>query len=60
MNSNHRFVAIFSLLGVVSISAGMGFKSVFEYSPTVGWLSGFIFFLVSAFFANKLISEKEK
>lgn len=36
MNKNRRYTLFFLMLGVSSISGGMGLKNVFEYSPTIG------------------------
>lgn len=45
------------MLGVAAISGGMGLKNIFEYSPSVGWVVGFIFFVISSYFAVKLKQE---
>lgn len=54
MNKNRRYTLFFLMLAVASISSGMGLKNVFEYSSTIGWGVGFVFFVISSYFACKL------
>lgn len=54
MNKNRRYTLLFSMLGFSAISGGMGLKDIFEYSPSIGWILGFIFFITSSYFAVKL------
>lgn len=53
MRDNQRFTSIFTFLGIIFISGGMGLKNVFEYAPTIGCLGGFVFFLSGFYFATK-------
>jgi hypothetical protein len=47
MNKNRKLTVLFVLLASVSISGGMVLKDYFEYSPTIGWISGLVFLLLS-------------
>lgn len=56
MNKNRRYTLYFLILGVAAVS-GMGLKSIIQYSPTIGWGLGFVFFVISSYFACKLKQE---
>lgn len=53
MVRRRNYGLLFIMLGVAAISAGMGLRDILEYSPTYGWISGFIFFVLGAFLMGK-------
>ncbi|MGG0302667.1 hypothetical protein ABEY59_03500 [Bacillus albus] len=48
-----RYPIFLGLLGSFFISSGMILQHVFPYSPSIGWISGFICFLSASYFATK-------
>ncbi|MGM2787326.1 hypothetical protein [Bacillus cereus group sp. Bce018] len=48
-----RYPIFLSLLGNFSISSGMLLQYILPYSPSIGWILGFICFLTASYFAMK-------
>ncbi|PEI66264.1 hypothetical protein COL68_03930 [Bacillus wiedmannii] len=48
-----RYPIFLSLLGSFFISSGMLLQHILPYSPSIGWIVGFIFFLTASYFAMK-------
>ncbi|OTX55104.1 hypothetical protein BK723_09690 [Bacillus thuringiensis serovar pondicheriensis] len=48
-----RYPIFLSLLGSFSISSGMLLQYILPYSPSIGWILGFICFLTASYFAMK-------
>ncbi|MCC2462707.1 hypothetical protein LKL90_20245 [Bacillus mobilis] len=48
-----RYPIFLGLLGSFFISSGMVLQHIFPYSPSIGWISGFICFLSASYFAMK-------
>ncbi|WP_458413261.1 hypothetical protein ACNQFZ_21210 [Schinkia sp. CFF1] len=53
MKKYRKFTVLFGLFAPAFISVGMVLKDYFEYSPTVGWVGGFVFSLFALIFAVK-------
>ncbi|OAS82732.1 MULTISPECIES: hypothetical protein [Metabacillus] len=52
-----NWTVLLVMLAISSISGGMALKSTFEYSPTFGWLLGFVCFLSAGFVATKKLKS---
>ncbi|PDZ64888.1 hypothetical protein CON30_20720 [Bacillus cereus] len=48
-----RYPIFLGLLGSFFISSGMVLQHILPYSPSIGWLSGFICFLSASYLAMK-------
>lgn len=48
-----KLTVALALLAPAFISGGMALRDYFEFSPTVGWISGFVLLLLSLNFAVK-------
>ncbi|AAU15749.1 group-specific protein [Bacillus cereus E33L] len=48
-----RYPIFLGLLGSFFISSGMALQHILPYSPSVGWILGFICFLTASYFAVK-------
>ncbi|HFJ9248962.1 MULTISPECIES: hypothetical protein [Bacillus] len=48
-----RYPIFLSLLGSFSISSGIVLQHILPYSPSIGWILGFICFLSASYFAMK-------
>lgn len=51
-------VSFLSLLGAAAIMLGMAAKNLIEYAPTIGWLSGFLLFLIATAIALRARRQK--
>lgn len=51
MKKNHILTLLLLLLALTFISAGMVLKVYIGFSPTVGWIGGLVFLLLSLHFA---------
>ncbi|WP_088079534.1 hypothetical protein [Bacillus mycoides] len=49
----HRYPIFLSLLGSFFISSGMILQHILPYSPSIGWILGFICFLSASYFTMK-------
>ncbi|MGN7892819.1 hypothetical protein ACTJJY_11970 [Bacillus sp. 22475] len=52
-----RYSILLSLFGSFFISSGMLLQHVLPYSPSIGWILGFICFLSASYFATKNINN---
>jgi ABC-type transport system involved in cytochrome c biogenesis permease component len=52
-DKNRKTAVVFVWMALAFISGGMGLKDYFEYSPTIGWIGGFILLLLSLNFSIK-------
>ncbi|GAA0327609.1 hypothetical protein GCM10008967_17640 [Bacillus carboniphilus] len=43
----------------MAISCGIAMKNFFTYAPTVGWIMGFVFFVISSIYAMKWKQESK-
>ncbi|MCW1241788.1 hypothetical protein [Bacillus pretiosus] len=48
-----RYPIFLGLLGSFFISSGMVLQHILPYSPSIGWIVGFIFFLSASYLAMK-------
>ncbi|WP_395761740.1 hypothetical protein [Bacillus sp. 3G2] len=48
-----RYPIFLGLLSSFFISSGMVLQYILPYSPSIGWISGFICFLSASYFAMK-------
>ncbi|PGO33031.1 hypothetical protein CN984_05245 [Bacillus cereus] len=48
-----RYPIFLGLLGSFFISSGMVLQHLLSYSPSIGWILGFICFLSASYFAMK-------
>ncbi|EJR68580.1 hypothetical protein IIO_00108 [Bacillus cereus VD115] len=53
MSQLKRYPILLSLLGSFFISSGMILQHILPYSPSIGWILGFICFLSASYFAMK-------
>ncbi|PGB01283.1 hypothetical protein COL93_17050 [Bacillus toyonensis] len=53
MSQLKRYPIFFGLLGSFFISSGMILQHILPYSPSIGWILGFICFLSASCFAMK-------
>lgn len=60
MSQNRKLTVLFCLLGTFFLAGGMLIKDLAEYAPVVGWTGGFLFFLLSSFYASKVELERKK
>ncbi|MBY0214795.1 MULTISPECIES: hypothetical protein [Priestia] len=58
MQKQQGITVLLLMLGMVTISLGMAFKNVFEYSPIVGWLLGTLILLVNSIYTGKNIKKE--
>ncbi|MFP7487880.1 hypothetical protein SFC65_27410 [Priestia filamentosa] len=58
MQKQQGITILLLMLGIASISLGMALKSVFEYSPTVGWLLGTVILTVNSIYTGKNIKKR--
>ncbi|EJS08612.1 hypothetical protein ABH963_005389 [Bacillus sp. RC55] len=48
-----RYLIFLGLLGSFFISSGMVLQHILPYSPSIGWILGFICFLSASYFSIK-------
>ncbi|PFA32815.1 hypothetical protein COK06_10935 [Bacillus cereus] len=48
-----RYPIFLGLLGSFFISSGMVLRHILPYSPSIGWILGFLCFLSASYFATK-------
>ncbi|PGA37933.1 hypothetical protein COL81_19105 [Bacillus toyonensis] len=51
MSQLKRYPILLGLLGSFFISSGMILQHILPYSPSIGWILGFICFLSASYFA---------
>ncbi|MGG3177976.1 hypothetical protein [Priestia megaterium] len=58
MHKQQGITVLLLMLGMVTISLGMAFKNVFDYSPIVGWLLGTLILIANSIYTGKNMKKE--